>query len=37
MNIYFPSGSKEILSGSFAGIIGTLFGHPLDTIKVLNL
>jgi len=26
--------SKEILSGTSAGVVGTLFGHPLDTIKV---
>ena len=25
---------KEVLSGSFAGIVGTFFGHPLDLIKV---
>jgi len=27
-------GVKEVLSGSFAGIVGTIFGHPLDLIKV---
>jgi len=30
----FPRGSKELLSGTFAGVVGTIFGHPLDTIKV---
>ena len=29
-----PHGFKEVLSGSFAGVVGTFFGHPLDLIKV---
>ncbi len=28
---------KELLSGTFAGIVGTVFGHPLDTVKVIIL
>jgi hypothetical protein len=27
-------GTKEILAGTFAGVIGTFFGHPLDLVKV---
>lgn len=29
-------GTKEVLAGTFAGIVGTIFGHPLDLVKVRN-
>eukprot|EP01117_Protostelium_nocturnum_P000875 TRINITY_DN1120_c1_g1_i4.p2 TRINITY_DN1120_c1_g1~~TRINITY_DN1120_c1_g1_i4.p2 ORF type:complete len:235 (+),score=74.00 TRINITY_DN1120_c1_g1_i4:175-879(+) len=32
--IQFPRGGKEVLSGTFAGIVGTIIGHPLDLVKV---
>jgi hypothetical protein len=37
MPFVFPVGSKEVLSGTFAGVVGTVFGHPLDTVKVFQL
>jgi hypothetical protein len=27
----------DFLSGSVSGMLGTIFGHPLDTIKVLYI
>ncbi|ELR20561.1 carrier superfamily protein [Acanthamoeba castellanii str. Neff] len=27
-------GVKDVLSGCFAGVVGTCIGHPLDTVKV---
>ncbi|PRP80533.1 hypothetical protein PROFUN_11846 [Planoprotostelium fungivorum] len=32
--IKFPTGVKEVLSGTFAGLVGTVIGHPLDLVKV---
>jgi hypothetical protein len=29
-----PRGTKELIAGIFAGISGTIIGHPLDTVKV---
>jgi hypothetical protein len=26
--------AKDLIAGTFAGITSTVFGHPLDTIKV---
>mmetsp|Transcript_5622 Transcript_5622/g.7865 ORF Transcript_5622/g.7865 Transcript_5622/m.7865 type:complete len:301 (+) Transcript_5622:104-1006(+) len=33
-SIHFPRGTKEVLSGTFAGVAGTVVGHPLDLAKV---
>ena len=30
----YKSITKHALSGSFAGVVGTVFGHPLDVVKV---
>jgi hypothetical protein len=30
----FPPGAKEVLSGTFAGLVGTIIGQPLDLVKV---